>query len=135
MITPSSCVEDKKISSTDSSPEIKELPVNEQEEDDENIFCYVVEKMPEFPGGTVALQKFLNENNTYTPDYRGRVIVQTTIDEQGYVTEPTVVRSLTPEMDSIALSIIRKMPKWQPGELRGVPVKIKYTIPVSFGFK
>ncbi len=30
------------------------------------------------------------------------------------------------------LRIISNMPKWEPGENNGVPVSVKYTIPIMF---
>uniref|UniRef100_UPI002592A1B7 energy transducer TonB n=1 Tax=Parabacteroides goldsteinii TaxID=328812 RepID=UPI002592A1B7 len=36
------------------------------------------------------------------------------------------------ELDDEAIRIVRKMPKWIPGQQRGKPVKVKYTVPVDF---
>jgi len=110
---------------------------SETDDIDDTIFCYVVETMPEFPGGTAALMQFIKDNIKYTKEMsdttaQGRVIVQFVIDEGGSVINPVVVRHVDPTLDQIALDVIRKLPKWKPGEMKGIPTKIKYTIPITF---
>ena len=93
--------------------------------------------MPQFPGGNAALMKFIAENYQYPTTLQdsnivGRVIVQFTIDKEGYVVEPKVVRSLHPDLDKEALRVIRLLPQWKPASQRGIPVCAKYTVPVTF---
>jgi hypothetical protein len=38
-------------------------------------------------------------------------------------------------MDEAVLGVLRGMPKWQPGTVDGKPVKVRYTLPVTFGNK
>jgi protein TonB len=35
-------------------------------------------------------------------------------------------------LDKEALRVISMMPKWSPGMQRGKPVRVKYTVPVTF---
>lgn len=98
----------------------------------------VVAVMPEFPGGTQALMKFISSNIEY-PEIcegeviQGRVIVQLIIDKEGNAIQPKVVRSIDPDLDKEALRIVGLMPKWKPGELDdGTKVAVKYTIPIVF---
>ena len=37
------------------------------------------------------------------------------------------------QMAKEGFRLIRKMKKWTPGSYKGQPVKVKYTIPISFG--
>ena len=64
-----------------------------------------------------------------------RTIVIVTIAADGSVQSPYILRSLSPEFDSIVHEAIRLMPRWKPGIQRGKPVPVKYTIPVSFQFQ
>ena len=110
-------------------------PVAEEEED--FLLGYINETMPQFPGGNAALMKFIAENYQYPTTLQdsnivGRVIVQFTIDKEGYVVEPKVVRSLHPDLDKEALRVIRLLPQWKPASQRGIPVCAKYTVPVTF---
>ena len=102
----------------------------------EEVFM-VVEKMPEFPGGTAELMKFLQQNIKYPEQARkdsiqGRVIVQFTIKKTGEVSNTTVIRSVSPELDAEAIRVINAMPLWTPGEQKGEPVNVKFTLPIQF---
>ncbi len=102
----------------------------------EEVFM-VVEKMPEFPGGTAELMKFLQQNIKYPEQARkdsiqGRVIVQFTIKKTGEVSNTTVIRSVSPELDAEAIRVVNAMPLWTPGEQKGEPVNVKFTLPIQF---
>ncbi len=108
----------------------------EEEEASQEIFS-IVEDMPLFPGGDVEMMKFLNSNMKYPViaqenGVQGRVIVQFVENRDGSVVEATVVRSIDPSLDKEALRVVNSMPKWTPGKQRGKPVRVKYTVPVTF---
>ena len=97
----------------------------------------VVEHMPEFPGGAVEMMKFLNENVKYPEaaekaGTQGRVIVQFIVEADGSITNVKVVKNVSEEIDAEAVRVINAMPKWKPGSQSGKPVRVKYTIPVTF---
>ena len=97
----------------------------------------VVEKMPEFPGGKEALKDWVKGHIYYNPEalkrgIQGRVIATFVINEQGKVVEPTIIQSVHPLLDREVVRMIKRMPKWKPGEEKGVPVRVKYTMPVPF---
>jgi len=97
----------------------------------------VVEKMPEYPGGQMQMMTFLMENMKYPKEAQskkieGRVIVTFIVEKDGMVTEAEVVKSVYPALDEEALRVVSIMPKWQPGMQKGKPVRVKYTIPITF---
>lgn len=108
----------------------------------EEVFVYpptynVVDQMPEFPGGMDKLLLFINDNMQYPAQARkkgiqGKVVVQFIVDENGYITEPNILRSVEPSLDKEALRITKMFPQWKPGTLKGKAVKVKYTVPVAF---
>ena len=112
-----------------------EAPVEEEEEE---VVFVVVEKMPEFPGGQQALFKYLSENVNYPViaqenGIQGRVICQFVVNRDGSIVDVEVVRSGgDPSLDKEAVRVIKSMPKWKPGQQRGKPVRVKYTVPVNF---
>ena len=53
----------------------------------------------------------------------------------GYIIEPNIVRSVEPSLDNEALRLIKMLPQWKPGTLKGKAVKVKYTVPVAFKLK
>jgi len=97
----------------------------------------VVEKMPQFPGGDAALFKYLGENVRYPVKaqengIQGRVICQYVVNEDGSVSDVSVVRGVEASLDAEAIRVISAMPKWTPGEQKGKAVAVKYTLPISF---
>ena len=63
---------------------------------------------------------------------QGRVIVQFTIKKTGEVSNATVIRSVSPELDAEAIRVVKSMPDWKPGEQKGEPVNVKFTLPIQF---
>ena len=97
----------------------------------------VVENMPEYPGGMDALLKFLSENIRYPEaahqaKVEGRVIVTFIVDSDGTIGNARVVRKVSDDLDAEAVRIIGSMPKWKPGTQNGKPVRVKYTLPITF---
>lgn len=95
------------------------------------------EEMPSFPGGEKALMQYIKDNTYYPKEMcegaaQGRVMVGFVINEDGSISDVKVLRSLTPELDEVAVKIVKGMPKWNPGKQNGKAVKTKYTVPVSF---
>lgn len=112
-------------------------PVVETEKVDEDVIHVSVEFMPEFPGGTAALMKYLGTNIKYPTISQemgsaGKVIVQFVVDKDGTITDPTVVRGVDAYLDKEAIRVISSMPKWKPGVQNGKKVRVKYTVPVVF---
>ena len=110
--------------------------VVEEPEKEEEIF-QVVEAMPEFPGGTQELMKWLQKNIKYPAisqenGIQGRVIVQFVVNKDGSIVDPEVIRSVDPYLDKEALRVVNAMPKWKPGEQRGKAVRVKFTLPIQF---
>ena len=97
----------------------------------------VVEEMPQYPGGPQALFKFLSENVRYPAEaekagIQGRVIATFVVEKDGSISQPTVVKSVDPQLDAEAIRVISAMPNWIPGKQNGKVVRVKYTVPLSF---
>lgn len=103
----------------------------------DNAVFQVVEKMPEYPGGMKECINFLTSHINYPAQAKkeglqGRVIVQFVVTKSGAITNPTIVRGVSPELDAEALRVVKMMPDWTPGTQRGIPVNVNYTIPIVF---
>ena len=101
---------------------------------EEPIYFVAVEEMPSFHGN---LYEYLGKNLRYPTksieNYEeGTVYVSFIIDTTGEVKSPTIVQSVSPDLDAEALRIVRAMPKWKPGMQRNKPVKVLYTLPIDF---
>lgn len=111
-------------------------PYRQPEETSSKIFG-AAEEMPTFPGGEKALMQYIKDNTYYPKEMcegaaQGRVMVGFVINEDGSISDVKILRSLTPELDEVAVEIVKGMPKWNPGKQNGKAVKTKYTVPVSF---
>lgn len=63
---------------------------------------------------------------------QGRVICAFVVNRDGSIVDAEVLRGVDPSLDKEALRVINAMPKWKPGKQRGKPVRVKYTVPVTF---
>lgn len=100
----------------------------------------IVEDMPEFPGGDKALKEFIKSNSKYPLQEKnsakqGKVFVYFVINKEGNVEQINIKRSVNAELDEEAIRIIKSMPKWKPGTQRGNPVKVAYTVPITFNLE
>jgi len=97
----------------------------------------IVEKLPEFPGGRIALRKYIARNVKYPvlaaeQGYEGYVYVKFMVNEDGSVSDAYVFKGANVELNTEALRMINAMPKWSPGEQNGTKVAVSYTIPIRF---
>ena len=93
-----------------------------------------IENMPTFNGN---LNQWLLQNMKYPVEAmnkkeQGKVIVQFIVSENGEVSEPKIIRSVSPALDKEACRIVLAMPKWNPGKLKGKPVAVRYMLPITF---
>ena len=114
----------------------KEIPQTSTSPKDEITF-FIVEQMPEYPGGMSELMKYVARNIKYPADAlrekkQGRVIVQFIVGKDGYTSDFKVMKSVSPSLDAEAIRVLANMPKWTPGMQRGEAVPVKYTVPVTF---
>lgn len=106
-------------------------------EDEQPVSIAMVEQKPEFPGGEAAMYKWLVDNIVYPSaaseeGVQGRVVVEFVVGKDGSISNVKVVRPRHPALDKEALRVVKAMPKWLPGRNNGQPVKVTYTLPVTF---
>lgn len=111
--------------------------VEEAEEESSQQIFVIVEEMPDFPGGQSALLQYLKKSIKYPViaqenGIQGRVTCTFVVEKDGSVTDVQVARGVEPSLDREAIRVINAMPKWKPGKQRGKPVRVKYTLPVTF---
>jgi TonB family protein len=112
-------------------------PSGKMEADNTGVYSNV-EVLPSFPGGYKGLQKFFDDNLQYpeaasNDGVEGTVNLTFVVDETGKLTSPQVNgENLGYGLEAEALRVVNKMPKWNPGQLKGKNVKTKFTLPVRF---
>ena len=115
-------------------------PVKGETKSDDKIY-ETPETMPEYPGGMDGLRTYLQENLTVPEKYQNmkskaeyRVLVKFVVAEDGSITN---VETMKPEpakkdLNDEAVRVVKAMPKWKPGTVDGKPVKVRYTLPVTY---
>ena len=116
---------------------VRSEPLNIPQPVNSNRVYDVVEQMPSFPGGISGLRTYLNQNIRYPAEaqencVQGRVVVSFVVGKDGHISDVTVLRSVDPSLDKEAVRVIRNMPRWTPGKQGGEPVRVRFTVPVSF---
>lgn len=113
-------------------------PVETKEEEVDDDFIFVsVEKNPEFPGGEAALMKWIAEHLVYPTiaaenGIYGRVSCQFVVNADGSVQDVEVIRPVNQYLDREAIRVLKMLPKFKPGEQRGKPVRVRFSVPVRF---
>jgi len=92
------------------------------------------DQMPEFSGNFPA---FLKENLKYPADaakynVHGTVISRFIVDTAGNVSNVSIVKSVSPSVDSEAFRLISIMPRWKPGVQDGKKTSVWTTLPINF---
>ena len=98
---------------------------------------YIVDNMPEYPGGFEAMFDFINANLVYPQEaidagIEGWVFVGFVVEKDGSVSSIKLLRGIGYGCDEAAMEVVRKMPKWKPATQRGKPVRVQYQFPLNF---
>ncbi|MFA6402331.1 MAG: TonB family protein [Salinivirgaceae bacterium] len=121
----------------DANTQVTIVEIEEEAEVEEAQVFFIVENMPEFPGGDLELRKYINQNVSYPEiakenGIQGRVFIQFVVNQKGEVEQVKVVRGVDPSLDKEAIRVIQSLPKWKAGSQRGKPVKVSFTVPINF---
>lgn len=116
----------------ESVPDFVENPAFEVVADDSVTIYDVVDQMPEIDGGIKEVYKNIEyPRAAIAGRVEGRVFVKFVVDENGDVKNPEVIKDIGAGCGQAAVEGIKKV-KFTPGKLQGKPVKVYYTLPVSF---
>lgn len=98
---------------------------------------FIAETMPAFPGGDEGLLTYFKEHLRYPAAARanhteGKVIISFIIDRSGTPTNIRVVRGIGNGCEEEAVRLLKAMPKWMPGKMKGKEVRVQMNLPVKF---
>jgi periplasmic protein TonB len=103
----------------------------------DNAF-FIVEVMPSFKGGDInKFREWVMRRTNYPQaavDNRieGKVYLTFIVETDGSVSNVTIVKGVDPLIDVEAVRTIQSSPKWSPGLQRGQPVRVRYSMSLSF---
>ena len=93
---------------------------------------------PRFPGGEVAMNKFIQDNLVYPPESKakeeeGVINISVTVTVNGDLTNvSTKDRRLFPALANEAMRVVKLMPRWRAAEANGRPCSVRIGFPVEF---
>lgn len=96
-----------------------------------------VDRQPQFPGGDCAMLSFINSERRYPASayerkIEGRVLCGFVVNEDGSISDVSVMRGVEDSLNREAVRIILEMPKWSAGEISGERVPVYCIVPVPF---
>ena len=105
--------------------------------ENKNKVLDIAEIMPEFPGGTEALKRFLIKNlrmpeNNLEEGTQVKVIARFVVGADGRVRDIEIVLPAEAEFNVEVKRVIAKMPDWKPGSQNRRNVAVYFNLPVNF---
>ncbi len=87
-------------------------------------------------GGMIAFYEYVAKKLAFPKSARGKVngkvFVQFVINIDGSISDVVCIKGLGYGCDEEAVRVVRSSPKWIPGNLKGVPVRQRMVLPISF---
>jgi len=131
---------DKKMKAgiTLGAPKINVGTIGNQEIDREPV--EFPDKQAEFIGGFPEMQKFIYENVKY-PELdnelriEGVVYVNFVIEKDGSISNVAIEKGVSDGLDREAKRVVKKFPKWIPGQVQAENVATRVRLPFRFSLK
>lgn len=91
----------------------------------------------EFKGGAQAMMKYIQQNIQYPPtsiemNEQGKVYLSFVVEADGSISNVSIERGVSKDIDNEAKRIVRSMPKWTPGEAKGKKSRTRCRLPINF---
>jgi protein TonB len=130
-------IEDTEADSKTAITAVMQVATEKEEEKEVTQVFFIVEEMPEFPGGDLALRNYIAQQVKYPViaqenGIQGKVYVNFVVGKDGSISNAKIARGVDPSLDKEALRVVMALPKWKPGKQGGKPVKVSYTVPINF---
>lgn len=105
--------------------------------DSKTPIFYIVEEMPQFPGGPSAFIKWLTKNLRYPlaakrQKIEGKVLAHFIVEPDGSISDIRIIQSLHPACDNEARRVLTMMPKWKAGIMNKQPCRTQVCLPIVF---
>ncbi|WP_341899853.1 energy transducer TonB [Fluviicola taffensis] len=108
-------------------------------ETQEPVIYDMVDEPADFPGGVVALRKYMSENLRYPQmalerGLQGKCFLQFYVMKDGSISNVQIKKGVVncPECDQEAVRMVKSMPKWRPGKISEKAVNSTFSLPVTF---
>nr|WP_299202465.1 TonB family protein [uncultured Brumimicrobium sp.] len=90
-----------------------------------------------FAGGSEEMNKYIKENFQFPKSLTsespyGRAFVEITVDTDGSIKNPKILKGISEELDEELLRVVKNMPNWIPAENKDGKAKSIVRFPVNF---
>ncbi|RTY70651.1 energy transducer TonB [Flavobacterium sp. LB2P53] len=96
-----------------------------------------ITEKPDFPGGISEFYKFVGNNfKTPTqPNLKGKIYITFIVEKDGSLSDIKNIRDIGFGTGEEAIRVLKICPKWIPGKMNGVPVRVMYSLPITLHSK
>lgn len=121
----------------DETDVIQLVDIETEPEDSGEIIYIAVEEFPAYPGGDLALSKWLAKEIKYPRDaiefgIQGTVYVKFVVSKKGTIENVSVLKGVDPILDEEAIRVVKAIKGFSPGKQSGQPVSVWFTLPIKF---
>ena len=61
----------------------------------------------------------------------GKIYLSFIVDKEGNLIEPKIIKGIGYGIDESAIKLIKQAKKWNPGIIRGIPSRVRYSLPIT----
>lgn len=95
-----------------------------------------LDKSPEYSGGMELFYKFVGENFTISDEgikekISGKVFITFIVEKDGSLSNFKILREIGYGTGEETVRVLKLSPKWKPGEIKGKPVRVQYSLPIT----
>lgn len=127
----------QQIGSGVGTTEIKKDPVITPSDPVDKII-EIPEVDAQFPGGYPAMAKYIqNHLNVPNDGESGKVYLRFVVGKDGEISSVKVIQGIPgcPDCDKAAMKVIKGMPDWKPGQMKGQNVSTYFDLPINFQYE
>lgn len=90
---------------------------------------------PEYPGGIQVLRSFIGNHYKYPREaimakVVGQVTISFVVEKDGKISDYKIVNDLGYGTGTAGIEVLKNARDWTPGYMRGIPVRVAYTLPI-----
>ena len=96
----------------------------------------ILDKSPEYIGGMQLFYKFVGENFTISDEaikekISGKVFITFIVEKDGSLSNFKILRDIGYGTGEESVRVLKLSPKWKPGEIKGKPVRVQFSLPIT----
>ncbi len=115
------------------------VPQNQGGGDADEVYTRV-DKMPQFQDQScMTFTQWVRKNMVYPDEAKqrnieGTLVASFIVDTLGDVTNVEVLRAVDPSLAEATIELLKKSPRWIPGEDKGIKRRVRFIIPINYKF-